>query len=134
MRVKLNSIMVDDQEKALKFYTDVLGFVAKQDIPVGEFRWLTVVSPEGPDDVELVLEPNANPAGRTFQEALLSQGIPATAFEVDDVQQEFERLSAKGVEFTQPPTAAGPVTIAVFADTCGNLIQIYQPPAPGADG
>jgi len=128
MRVKLNSIMVDDQDKALKFYTNTLGFVARKDIPVGEFRWITVVSPEGPDDLELVLEPNANPAGKTFQKAMLSQGIPATAFETDDVQRDFERLKARGVEFTKPPTKAGPVTIAVFADTCGNLIQIYQPP------
>jgi catechol 2,3-dioxygenase-like lactoylglutathione lyase family enzyme len=126
MKIKLNSIMVDDQAKALSFYTEVLGFVKKRDIPVGEFRWLTVVSPEGPDDLELVLEPNANPAGKTFQQALLSQGIPATAFEVDDIHSEFERLKARGVVFTKAPTQAGPVTIAVFADSCGNLIQIYQ--------
>jgi catechol 2,3-dioxygenase-like lactoylglutathione lyase family enzyme len=131
MKIKLNSIMVDDQDKALRFYTEVLGFVKKTEIPVGEFRWLTVVSPEGHDDVELVLEPNANPAGKTFQEALFAQGIPATAFEVDDIAAEFERLKARGVVFTQDPVAAGPVTIAVFADTCGNLIQIYQPPANG---
>jgi catechol 2,3-dioxygenase-like lactoylglutathione lyase family enzyme len=118
--------MVDDQQKALDFYTGVLGFVTKQDVPVGEYRWITVVSPEGPDDLELVLEPNANPAGRTFQQSLFAQGIPATAFESTDVQQEFERLREKGVEFTQPPTDVGPVTIAVFADGCGNLIQLYQ--------
>jgi catechol 2,3-dioxygenase-like lactoylglutathione lyase family enzyme len=129
MKIKLNSIMVDDQDKALAFYTDVLGFVKRHDIPVsGPFRWLTLVSPEGHDDVELVLEPNANPAGKAFQEALFAQGIPATAFEVDDVQTEFERLRARGVVFTQDPRSAGPVVVAVFSDTCGNLIQIYQPP------
>lgn len=127
MRIKLNSIMVDDQQKALDFYTTVLGFKKKQDIPVGEYKWLTVVSPEGPDDVELALEPNANPAGKTFQQAMFEQGIPATAFEVDDIQAEYERLRRKGVAFTKEPTPAGPVTFAVFSDTCGNLIQIYQP-------
>lgn len=131
MKIKLSSIMVDDQDKALAFYTGVLGFVKRHDIPVGGgFRWLTLVSPEGHDDVELSLEPNANPAGKTYQEALLSQGIPATAFEVDDVHAEFERLRAQGVVFTQDPTPAGPVIIAVFSDTCGNLVQIYQPPQP----
>ncbi len=127
MRIKLNSIMVDDQQKALEFYTGVVGFVAKHDIPVGAYRWITVVSPDGPDDLELVLEPNANPAGRTFQEALFAQGIPATAFESADVEQDVQRLRAKGVVFTMEPTNAGAVTIAVFADTCGNLIQLYQP-------
>jgi glyoxylase I family protein len=128
MKIKLISIMVDDQDKALRFYTEVLGFVKKTEIPVGEFRWLTVVSPDGHDDVELVLEPNANPAGKVYQEALFAQGIPATAFEVDDIAAEFKRLNARGVVFTKEPVAAGPVTIAVFADTCGNLIQVYQPP------
>ena len=127
MRIKLNSVMVDDQQKALEFYTNVLGFVTKHDIPVGEYRWITVVSPEGRDDLELALEPNANPAGRTFQEALFGQGIPATAFESADVEQDFRRLRAKGVVFTTDPTNMGAVTIAVFADTCGNLIQLYQP-------
>jgi catechol 2,3-dioxygenase-like lactoylglutathione lyase family enzyme len=127
MRIKLNSIFVDDQDKALRFYTDVLGFVKSQEIPVGEYRWLTVRSPEG-GDTELSLEPNANPAAKAYQEALMKQGIPCTAFEVDDIQREYERLRARGVVFTAPPTASGPVTIAVFADTCGNLIQIYQPP------
>ncbi len=127
MKIKLISIMVDDQTKAERFYTEVLGFEKKHDVPVGEFRWLTVVSPEGPDDLELVLEPNANPAGRTYQEALLEQGIPATAFEVDDLEAEYRRLCASDVSFTQPPTPAGPMSIAVFADTCGNLIQLYQP-------
>ena len=125
MRIKLTSIMVDDQDKALKFYTDVLGFKKKVEIPVGEFRWLTVVSPESPD-VELSLEPNANPAGKTFQEAMFRQGIPLAAFEVDDIQQEAKRLKSRGVAFTQEPTAMGPVTIAICADTCGNLIQLYQ--------
>ncbi|HMF61221.1 MAG TPA: VOC family protein [Vicinamibacterales bacterium] len=128
MKIKLTSIMVDDQEKALKFYTEVFGFARKHDIPVGAYRWLTVISPEGPDDLELALEPNANPAGKTFQEAIFNQGIPITAFEVDDISKEFTRLKGLGVVFTQAPTPAGPVTIAVCADTCGNLIQLYQPP------
>ena len=119
--------MVDDQDKALRFYTEVLGFVKKTDFPVGGgFRWITVVSPEGPDDVELTLEPNGNPASKTYQEALHKQGIPLTAFAVDDVQKEFERLKSLGVTFTVEPTKTGPATIAVFDDTCGNLIQIFQ--------
>jgi glyoxylase I family protein len=126
MRIKLTSIMVDNQDKALRFYTDVLGFKKKQDFPVGEFRWITVVSPEGPDDVELALEPNANPAGKAFQEAMFAQGIPLAAFEVSDIAGEFSRLSARGVVFTREPAPAGPVTIAVLADTCGNLIQLYE--------
>lgn len=126
MKIKLTSIMVDDQEKALRFYTDVFGFVKKHDIPVGEYRWITVVSPEGPDDVELALEPNGNPVGKTFQEGLFKQGIPATAFEVDNIQLEFDRLKGRGVVFTREPSKAGPVTIAICADTCGNLIQLYQ--------
>ena len=126
MRIKLTSIMVDNQDKALKFYTQIFGFVKKHDIPVGEYRWLTVVSPEGPDDLELSLEPNANPAGKTFQDALFKQGIPITAFEVDRMDQEFSRLKELGVMFTQEPTPAGPVIVAVCADTCGNLIQLYQ--------
>jgi glyoxylase I family protein len=129
MRIKLTSVMVDDQSKALRFYTDVLGFRKKHDIPVGEYRWITVVSPEGPDDLELALEPNANPAGRTFQEAMFSQGIPIAAFEVTDIAGEFARLTARGVAFTRQPMEAGPVSIAVFSDTCGNLIQLYQPAA-----
>jgi len=127
MRIKLTSIMVDDQEKGVRFYTDVLGFKKNKDFPVGEFRWITVTSPEDPNDLELALEPNANPAGKVFQDAMFNQGIPVAAFEVSDVAAEFARLSAKGVAFTQPPTPAGPVTFAVFADTCGNLIQLYQP-------
>jgi predicted enzyme related to lactoylglutathione lyase len=127
MRIKLTSIMVDNQDKALKFYTEVFGFVKKHEIPVGEYRWLTVVSPEGPDDLELSLEPNANPAGKTFQEALFKQGIPITAFEVSDIEKEHKRLQDLGVLFTQAPTRMGPVSIAICADTCGNLIQLYQP-------
>jgi catechol 2,3-dioxygenase-like lactoylglutathione lyase family enzyme len=126
VKIKLTSIMVDDQAKALDFYTQVLGFVKCTEIPVGEYRWLTVVSPEGPPDIELVLEPNANPAARTFQEALFKQGIPLTAFEVDDIHAEFARLRARGVTFTMEPTPSGAVTVAIFSDTCGNLIQIYQ--------
>jgi glyoxylase I family protein len=129
MKIKLTSIMVDDQDKALEFYTAVFGFVKKHDIPVGEYRWITVVSREEPTNVELALEPNGNPAGKTYQEALFKQGIPATAFEVDDVEQEYRRLKERGVVFTQAPMQAGPVTIAICADTCGNLIQLYQPPA-----
>jgi glyoxylase I family protein len=128
MKIKLNSVLVDDQDKALKFYTEVLRFQTSKDIPVGEYRWITLISPEGHSDVELALEPNVNPAAKTFQEELFRQGIPLTAFEVDDIQAEYKRLIGLGVAFTAPPTAAGPVTIAVFADTCGNLIQIYQPP------
>jgi glyoxylase I family protein len=127
MEIKLTSIMVEDQDKALKFYTDVLGFRKKRDFPVGEYKWLTVVSPEGPDDVELALEPNANPAAKTFQKAMFEQGIPLAAFKVNDVDAEFARLRGLGVAFTREPTAMGPVKIAVFSDTCGNLIQIFQP-------
>ena len=126
MRIKLTSIMVDNQSKALAFYTGVFGFVKKQEIPVGEYRWLTVVSAEGPDDLELSLEPNANPAGRTFQEAMFAQGIPIAAFEVSDLEKEFKRLKDLGVAFTTQPTRMGPVSIAVCADTCGNLVQLYQ--------
>lgn len=126
MRIKLNSIFVDDQQKALDFYTSILGFRKSEDIPVGEFRWLTVMSPDG-EGAELSLEPNANPAAKTYQEALFEQGIPITAFEVDDADAEYRRLMALGVKFTTAPTEAGSVTLAVFADTCGNLIQIYQP-------
>ena len=127
LRIKLYSIFVDDQAKALRFYTDVLGFVKSKEIPVGEYRWLTVRAADG-GDTELSLEPNSNPAARAYQQALLAQGIPATAFEVDDLQAEYERLRRAGVEFTRPPTQAGPVSIAILVDTCGNLIQLYQPP------
>lgn len=126
MKIKLTSIMVDDQEKALRFYTGVLGFVKKHEIPAGEYRWLTVVSP-GRDDLELSLEPNANPAAKAFQEAMFRQAIPLAAFEVDDIEAEARRLKAAGVAFTTEPTRMGPVTIAVCSDTCGNLIQLYQP-------
>jgi catechol 2,3-dioxygenase-like lactoylglutathione lyase family enzyme len=126
MKIKLTSIMVDDQKKALAFYTDVLGFQKKQDFPVGEYRWISVVSP-GRDDLELALEPNANPAAKAFQQAMFQQGIPLAAFEVADLAAEFKRLRAQGVAFTVEPTPAGPVSIAVLSDTCGNLIQLYQP-------
>ena len=126
MQIKLTSVMVNDQAKALRFYTDVLGFRTKRDFPVGEYRWITVISPEGHDDVELALEPNANPAGKTFQEAMFSQGIPVAAFEVTGIEQEYARLKEKGVTFTKEPTSMGPVKIAIFADTCGNLIQIHE--------
>ena len=126
MRIKLTSIMVDEQERALRFYTNVLGFTKKSDVPVGEYRWITVTSPEGPDDLELALEPNANPAAKAFQDAMFKQGIPLAAFEVGDLAAEFARLSGRGVAFTKPPTPAGPVSLAIFADTCGNLIQLYQ--------
>jgi catechol 2,3-dioxygenase-like lactoylglutathione lyase family enzyme len=124
MKINVTSVLVDDQSKALAFYTDILGFVKKTDIPAGGARWLTVVSPEAPDGVELLLEPDAHPAARPFKEALMADGMPYTSFAVDDVQAEFDRLTALGVQFTQPPTAMGPVTTAVFDDTCGNLIQI----------
>jgi catechol 2,3-dioxygenase-like lactoylglutathione lyase family enzyme len=124
MRINLASVLVDDQRKALAFYTDVLGFVKKNDVPLGEHSWLTVVSPEEPDGVELVLEPSEHPAVRPFKEALVADGIPFTSFAVADVQKEYERLTALGVRFTQEPTQMGPVTTAVLDDTCGNLIQI----------
>ncbi len=124
MRINLASVLVDDQQKALRFYTEVLGFVKKNDVPMGEHSWLTVVSPQDPDGVELVLEPGDHPAVWPFKAALVADGIPFTSFAVDDVQQEYERLSALGVTFTQPPTAMGPVTTAVLDDTCGNLIQL----------
>lgn len=126
MRIELNSILVADQEKALKFYTEILGFIKKEDIPMGAARWLTVVSAEAPEGTELVLEPNGNPVAGTYQKALFEQGIPLTAFRVEDISREHERLKKLGVEFRSGPTAMGPVTIAVFDDTCGNLIQIYQ--------
>ena len=128
MRIKLTSIMVDDQDKALKFYTEVLGFRKKHEFPAGPYRWITVVSPEGPDDLELSLEPNVNPAARNFQQAMFAQSIPLAAFEVADIAGEYARLKSLGVVFTTAPLEAGPVTIAVLSDTCGNLIQLYQPP------
>jgi catechol 2,3-dioxygenase-like lactoylglutathione lyase family enzyme len=126
MKITLTSVMVDDQDKALRFYTEVLGFRTKHDIPLGEFRWITVESPEGPQGVELALEPNANPAGKSFQKAMFDQGIPLAAFEVDDIQAEYARLREHGVAFTREPTRQGPVSVAIFSDTCGNLIQIHQ--------
>jgi predicted enzyme related to lactoylglutathione lyase len=128
MRIKLTSIMVDDQDKALRFYTGVLGFAKKHEIPVGEYKWLTVVAP-GRDDLELSLEPNANPAAKAFQDAMFRQAIPLAAFEVDDIEADVRRLKAAGVAFTTEVTRMGPVTIAVCSDTCGNLIQLYQPAA-----
>jgi catechol 2,3-dioxygenase-like lactoylglutathione lyase family enzyme len=124
MRINVTSVLVDDQDKALRFYTDVLGFVKKTEIPLGEARWLTVVSPEEPEGTELLLEPDAHPAAKPFKQALVADGIPFTSFAVDDVRSEFERLRGLGVRFTQEPVEAGPVTTAVFDDTCGNLIQI----------
>jgi catechol 2,3-dioxygenase-like lactoylglutathione lyase family enzyme len=124
MKINLASVFVDDQDKALSFYTETLGFVKKTEMPVGEFKWLTVVSPEDPDGVELVLEPSDHPAVKPFKDAIVADGIPYTSFAVSDVQAEYERLSARGVKFVQKPTSMGPVTTAVFDDTCGNLIQI----------
>jgi len=126
MRIHLSSVFVDDQDKALRFYTDVLGFVKKTEVPLGEDRWLTVVSPEDPDGTELLLEPDGHPAVRPYKTALVEDGIPATAFAVDDVHAEFERLRELGVRFTQEPLEMGPVTTAVLDDTCGNLIQIVH--------
>ena len=126
MRIVVSSIFVDDQDKALAFYTTTLGFVKKKDIPMGHARWLTVVSPSASDGPELLLEPDTHPAVRPFKEALLRDGIPATSFAVDNVRAEHERLRAAGVVFTQPPVAMGPVTTAVLEDTCGNLIQLAQ--------
>jgi catechol 2,3-dioxygenase-like lactoylglutathione lyase family enzyme len=126
MRIKLTSLMVDDQDKALTFYTEVLGFKKKHEIPIGQYKWLTVVSAEGPDDIELSLEPNANPAAKTFQAAMFAQSIPLASFEVADSHGEHARLNRLGVVFTKEPVNAGPVTIAVFSDTCGNLIQLHQ--------
>ena len=126
VKIVITSVLVDDQEKALRFYTDVLGFTKKTDVPMGEFRWLTVVSPDDPDGVELLLEPDQHPAARPFKRALVEDGIPFTSFGVADVQAEYDRLHSTGVHFTQPPVAMGPVTTAVLDDTCGNLIQIAQ--------
>ena len=124
MKIKITGIFVDDQDKALRFYTDVLGFVKKTDVGAGGYRWLTVVSPEEPDGTELQLASNADPAGQTFQQALFAQSRPAAMFYVDDVQSEYERLQGLGVQFTMPPTKVTGSTIAMVNDTCGNLIQI----------
>ena len=126
MKIVTTSVLVDDQAKALAFYTDTLGFVKKTDVPAGGHRWLTVVSPDALDGVELLLEPDDHPAAIPFKEALVADGIPYTSFAVDDVQAEFDRLSALGVRFTQLPTPMGPVTTAVFDDTCGNLIRLVE--------
>jgi catechol 2,3-dioxygenase-like lactoylglutathione lyase family enzyme len=126
MRIALTSVLVNDQARAHAFYTDVLGFVTKEDVPVGDARWLTVVSPEGSPDVELLLEPTGHPASKVYQKALFDDGVPLTAFATPDVQREYERLTALGVAFRSPPTPAGPTVVAAFDDTCGNLIQLYQ--------
>ena len=126
MKIVVTSVLVDDQDKALRFYTDVLGFIKKHDVPTGGARWLTVVSPDDPDGVELLLEPDEHPAAGPFKQALVEDGIPFTSFGVKDVNSEYKRLVGAGVRFTQPPVEMGPVTTAVFDDTCGNLIQIAQ--------
>ena len=128
MKIKLTSVSIDDYDKALHFYTEIMGFVKKQDMPLGGgARWITVVSPQEPDGTELLLEPNADyPAMKALKEALVKDSIPFTAFEVDDIQKEYERLRKLGVSFTMEPTNMGTTTVAVFDDTCGNLIQIYQ--------
>jgi catechol 2,3-dioxygenase-like lactoylglutathione lyase family enzyme len=124
VRINLASVLVDDQEKALRFYTETLGFVMKNDIPLGEARWLTVVSPDAPQGTELLLEPDGHPAAKPFKQALVDDGIPYTSFAVDDVMAEYDRLRGLGVRFTQAPLELPSVTTAVLDDTCGNLIQI----------
>ncbi len=126
MKIIVTSIFVNDQQKALEFYTEKLGFEKKEDVPAGEFRWITVVSPEDQDGIELLLEPNEHPAAKEYQKRIFADGIPATMFGVADIRKEYERLTEKGVKFTVEPTQAGEVTIAVFDDACGNLIQIIQ--------
>jgi catechol 2,3-dioxygenase-like lactoylglutathione lyase family enzyme len=126
MRINITSVFVHNQDEALRFYTEVLGFVKKTEVPVGEYRWLTVVSPENPEGCELLLEPDGHPAAKPFKEALMNDGIPFTQFAVDDVRAEYERLRGLGVRFTQEPLEMGPVVTAVLDDTCGNLIQIVQ--------
>ena len=128
MKIVMTSVPVDDQEKALRFYTEVLGFVKKTDVPLGEHRWLTVVSPDDPNGTELLLEPDSHPAIKPLKHALVDDGIPYTSFAVTDVQAEYDRLKAAGVKFTQPPVDMGPVKTAVLDDTCGNLIQIAARP------
>jgi catechol 2,3-dioxygenase-like lactoylglutathione lyase family enzyme len=131
VKITLTSVLVNDQGRALAFYTNVLGFQKKTDVALGDHRWLTVVSPAAPEGVELVLEPDDHPAAKQFKAALVADGIPFTSFTVDDVDQEYERLTDRGVRFTQPPVAMGPVVTAVLDDTCGNLIQIATSPAVG---
>ncbi|MEV0664147.1 VOC family protein [Actinomadura luteofluorescens] len=128
MRINLTSVFVDDQERALRFYTDILGFEKKHDVPLGEDRWLTVVSPKEPEGTNLLLEPSSHPAVKPFKEALVADGIPFASFDVDDVKAEYDRLRGLGVHFTQEPVEMGPVVTAVLDDTCGNLIQIAQRP------
>ncbi len=127
LRINLTSVVVDDQQRAFDFYTGVLGFLPKEDVPMGEHRWLTVVSAADPDGIQLLLEPEGHPAATTYKAALVEDGIPFTSFAVEDVRDEFERLRGLGVRFIQEPLEAGPVTTAVFDDTCGNLIQIASP-------
>ena len=129
MQITLSSIMVEDQDRALRFYTEVVGFEKKHDIPMGQFRWLTVTSPDGAAGVELVLEPLGFPPARVYQKALFDAGIPATAFISRDVNAEFQRLKARGVKFRGEPTKMGPITVVLFEDTCGNLINLVQPGA-----
>lgn len=126
MKIIVTSIFVEDQDKALQFYTEKLGFSKKHDVPMGEFRWITLVSPEQQEGTELLLEPNNHPAAKEYQEKIFAEGIPATMFGVDDIQAEYERLKGLSVKFTIEPTEMGEVTIAVFDDTCGNFIQIAQ--------
>ncbi|MDN7240578.1 VOC family protein [Planococcus sp. N028] len=126
MNIIVTSLFVDDQDKALKFYSETLGFVKKHDVPMGEFRWITLVSPENENGTELLLEPNNHPAAKEYQQKIFAEGIPATMFGVADVQTEFERLMQQGVNFSIEPTKMGETTIAVFDDTCGNFIQIAQ--------
>ncbi len=126
IRINLTSVLVDDQDEALAFYTDVLGFEKKREIPMGEYRWLTVVSPADPDGIELVLEPDAHPAAGPFKQALVEDGIPFTSFAVDDLHAEYDRLKERGVRFTREPLEMGGVSTAVFDDTCGNLIQLHS--------
>ena len=128
MRIDLTSVFVDDQEKALAFYTDVLGFVKKRDMSVGDFKWLTVVSAEAPEGVELLLEPDQSPAAQAYKQAIFAEGIPATSFGVDDVRAEHDRLVSLGVRFTSEPTETPGAIVATFDDTCGNLIQLHQIP------
>ncbi|MCG7318610.1 VOC family protein [Brevibacillus laterosporus] len=126
MKIKLTSIFVNDQDKALTFYTEVLGFVKKRELPAGNFKWLTVVSPEGPDDIELLLEPLGHPVAKTFQKEMFEAGIPVTAFAVEDIHKEYERMIGLGVVFKTKPIDMNETSIAVFNDTCGNLIQLFQ--------
>lgn len=126
MKIIVRSLFVEDQDKALAFYSEKLGFVKKEDVPVGEYRWITLVSPDDQDGTELLLEPNAHPAAKEYQQKISAEGIPATMFGVPDIHKEYRRLLDEGVKFTMEPTKMGDITIAVFDDTCGNLIQIVE--------